>query len=332
MLCSIRSWDDRMATMLAALLQTIEQGLGPSLSLAGGAVFVAGLLLLAYLILAPALGVIVEMQAAGVGLVREWLMYCAHCRHMTLATGSECEHCGEQLRIPWTVRLRHFFGHDNEPRWLRTLRWIYTLLGVTAFALVSIAALLLSGAWSPQTSLEKLFVGLSLMTWGGLAWLLGRVFGIGTGGPISRVRDAVFSLALVAVLLATTTLASAARPVEETVVARVEVNGQVAQLGTQATALAGYQLGFEYLQIEHASVGFQHLTPLAVVGTQRIELPVSPSRKWITALLWKHAAGLGARGFTVRKRTDQFAVSRPGLYEIVLRGDQVNMRHYANRS
>jgi len=318
--------------MLSSLLATIEQGLGPSLATAGNVAFLIGLAVLAYVVLAPLIGVAVEWQADRIGMEREWIMHCDTCRKTTVVTGSACEHCGQSLGIPWTVRLQHYFGHGSEPHWLRVFRWFYMLIGIAGFALVTVAALGFTGAWSPQTNVEKLFVGLSMLTWGGLGWLLGRVLGIGTGGPISRVRDAVFSLALIAVLLITTALATAARPVEETVVARIKVDGQVAQFGSKATTLAGYQLGFEYLYVEHAFAGFRHVTPLAIIGTQRIDLPISERQNDIAAFLWKHANELTARGLAVRKRTDQFAVTQSGIYEIVLRGHEISIRQYAPTS
>ncbi len=318
--------------MLASLLATIEQGLGPSLASAGNITFLTGLAMLAYVVFAPLIGIVVEWQADRIGMEREWIMHCDTCRKTTVVSASACEHCGQKLGIPWTVRVQHYFGHGSEPHWLRVLRWFYMLLGIAAFALVTVTVLAVTGAWSPQTNVEKLFVGLSLLAWGGLGWLLGRVFGIGTGGPIARVRDAVFSLALIAVLLITTALATAARPVEETIVARVSVDGQVAQLGSEATVLAGYQLGFEYLYVEHAFAGFRHVIPLAVIGTQRIDLPISERQDDIAAFLWKHANALSARGLAVRKRTDQFAVTQSGIYEIVLRGHEISIRQYAASS
>ncbi len=318
--------------MLSSLLRTIEQGFGPLLSSAGDIAFLIGLLMLTYVILAPAIRIIIEMQAANLGIEREWIMHCASCRRMTIVAGSECEHCGHDLGIPWPVRLRQFFSRGAEPRWLQLTRWVYTLLGIAAFTLLTIVALSVSGGWSPQSHVEKLFVGLSLLTWAGLGWLLGRVFGIGTGGPIARIRDAIFSLALVALLLTTTTLASAARPVEETVVAQVRVNGQVAQLDSKAIALVGHQLGLEYLYVEHAFAGFRHVMPLAIVGARRLELPIGDRQRKLAEFLWKHAAVLTERGLAVRKRTDQFVVVEPGLYEIVLRGDDISIRQYASPS
>lgn len=314
--------------MLSSLLGSIEQGFGPSLSLAGDITFLIGLLMLAYVILAPSLRVLVEIQAANIGMQRDWIMHCESCRRMTVVIGPQCEHCGHTLGIPWTVRIQHFFSGGSESHWLQVTRWIFTVLGVTAFAAVTITALGLTGAWSPQSNVEKLFIGLSLVAWAGLGRLLGRVFGIGTGGPISRMRDAVFSLALVAVLLTTTTIASAARPVEETIIAQVRVDGQVAQLGTKAVALVGYQLGLEYLYLEHAFAGFQHTVPLAIVGARRIELPLTERQGDVVDFLWKHAEGLTARGLTVRKRTDQYVISESGIYEIVLRGNEISIRHY----
>jgi len=314
--------------MLATLLRAIEQGLGPSLSSVGDIAFWAGMLMLAYVVLAPLMRVVVQTRAARSGIEREWIMSCKHCRKISVVAGSECEHCGRELDIPWIVRLHIFFANEGEASWLRNTRWVYTFIGLSVFVAITVTALSTTGTWSPQSNIEKLFVGLSLIAWAGLGWLLGRVLGIGTGGPISRVRDAIFSLALATVLIATTTLALAARPVPEIVVASVRVDGQVAQLGTKAIALIGYQLGFEYLQVEHNFAGFRQITPLAIVGARRIELPLSKFESKLVDMLWKHANGLTERGISVRKRTEQFVTNESGIYEIVLRGDEVSIRRF----
>ena len=314
--------------MLATLLRAIEQGLGPSLSSVGDIAFWAGMLMLAYVVLAPLMRVVVQTRAARSGIEREWIMSCKHCRKISVVAGSECEHCGRELDIPWIVRLHIFFANEGEASWLRNTRWVYTFIGLSVFVAITVTALSSTGTWSPQSNIEKLFVGLSLIAWAGLGWLLGRVLGIGTGGPISRVRDAIFSLALATVLIATTTLALAARPVPEIVVASVRVDGQVAQLGTKAIALIGYQLGFEYLQVEHNFAGFRQITPLAIVGARRIELPLSKFESKLVDMLWKHANGLTERGISVRKRTEQFVTNESGIYEIVLRGDEVSIRRF----
>ncbi|NIO41799.1 MAG: hypothetical protein GTO41_17460, partial [Burkholderiales bacterium] len=82
------------------------------------------------------------------------------------------------------------------------------------------------------------------------------------------------------------TLASAARPVEETVIAQVRVDGQVAQLGSEAIALVGYQLGLEYVHVEHAFAGFRWVAPLAIVGARRLELPMDERQRRVTNFLW----------------------------------------------
>ena len=128
------------------------------LSSAGDIAFLIGLLMLAYVILAPAIRIFVEMQAANLGIEREWIMHCMSCRRMTVVAGSECEHCGHNLGIPWTVRLRQFFSRGGEPRWLEVTRWIYTGLGVIAFTLVTFVALSVSGAWSCTSTTSWLII------------------------------------------------------------------------------------------------------------------------------------------------------------------------------
>ena len=48
--------------MLASLLATIEQGLGPSLASAGTAAFLIGIAILVYVALAPLIGIVVDID------------------------------------------------------------------------------------------------------------------------------------------------------------------------------------------------------------------------------------------------------------------------------
>ena len=180
------------------------------------------------------------------------------------------------------------------------------------------------------SSIERLFTGASLIAWAGLGWLLGRIFGIGTGGPISRIRDAVFALAAVAVLSVTTAVAAAARPVPETTVARVNVQGQVAQYNGRSTPLIGYQLGFEYLQIENEVAGFRRIIPLAVVGAKRIDLEHGKITQTLIDHLWSNAEAYSRHGLLVRKRVEQFPASESGIYDVVRHGGEIQVRSYAN--
>ncbi|MEX0960077.1 MAG: hypothetical protein WDZ63_12385 [Burkholderiales bacterium] len=314
--------------MLSLLLQTIEKSFGPSLSLIADIAFWTGATMVAYLVITPLLRVALEMRAARIGLERHWVMTCPNCTRLTVVSGPVCEECGKTLGIPLAVRIRNFFSGSEERRWLRWIRWILTACGVALFALITAAVAIRSGAWNPQTTLERLFIGLSMVAWAGLGWLIARVVGIGTGGPISRLRDAVFALATVAVLTATLAVAGASRPAPETLVARINIQGQVAQLGKVATPLVGYQFGFEYLQVDHELIGFHRIVPLAVVGAQRIPLLEDGFTETLTSHLWAHAHGYTDRGLIVRKRTEQIPASEPGLYEIVVRGGEISVRRY----
>lgn len=314
--------------MLSLLLQTIEKTFGPSLSLIANIAFWTGTLMIAYLVIAPLVRVALEMRAARIGLERHWVMTCPHCTRLTMANESVCEECGKSLGIPFAVRIRNVFSGSRERRWLRWARWMLTGLGVALFGLITASVAMRSGAWNPQSTVERLFIGMSMVAWAGLGWLIARVVGIGTGGPISRLRDAVFALATFAVLTATLAIAGASRPVPETLVARVNVQGQVAQLGKLATPLVGYQFGLEYLQVDHELVGFHRIVPIAVVGAQRIPLIEGGFTETMTDHLWAHAHGYTERGLIVRKRTEQILASEPGLYEIVVRGREIRVRRY----
>ncbi len=315
--------------MLSLLLQTIENTLGSSLGFAASVTFWVGVLMVAYLVVAPATRIVLDISSASAGLARHWVMQCPTCKRTAVVSGAECEHCGKPLGIPWHVRLRNFFSPEIEPDWWRYTRWVWAGVGITAFVIVTLTVLIQSGAWNPQTNVEKFLVGVALIAWAGFAWLMGRVLGLNTGGPISRLRDAVYALATAAVLSALVTLAVASRPVSETILARVTVQGQVAQVNGQAMPLVGYLFGFEYLQLDHELLGYRKVFPLAVVGSSSIPLVQGDWARRIVDHFWEHANGYSARGLSVRKRTEQVLVNEPGIYDVVLSGREVKINRYA---
>jgi len=312
--------------VLATILQIIEKSFGPHLVFAAEILFWLGIVLAAYVAGAPLVRVAIELKAARLGMERDWIMQCHTCRRMTVASTGVCDQCGKSLDIPFVVRLRNFFGSEGESHWLRALRWGLEVAGAALFAVVTLFALARSGGWNPETTLERLFVGFSLITWAGVAWLLGRVFGIGTGGPLSRLRDAILALAGIAVLSAAATLAGAARPATEKVLVHVVVSGAQVRVGDQAVPLVDSQLGFEYLQIDHELAGFKYVVPLAIVGARRIELPSGEIKQTLVEHLWAHAQGYTARGLVVRKRTEQWRVVEPVPFDIVLQGGEIATR------
>jgi len=312
--------------VLATILQVIEKSFGPHLVLTAGILFWLGIVLAAYVALAPLARAAIELKAARLGMERDWIMQCHTCRRMTVASTGICEQCGKSLDIPFVVRLRNFFGSEGESHWVRMLRWGFDVAGASIFAGVTMFALVRSGGWHPETTVERLFVGFSLITWTGVAWLLGRVFGIGTGGPLSRLRDAILALAGIAVLSAAVTLAGASRPVTEKVLVHIVINGAQARIGDQTVPLVDSQLGFEYLQVDHELAGFKTVVPLAVVGARRIDLPMGEIEQALVDHLWAHAQGYTARGLVVRKRIEQWRVVDPVPFNIVLRGGEISTR------
>jgi len=66
--------------------------------------------------------------------------------------------------------------------------------------------------------------------------------------------------------------------------------------------------------------------PLAVVGTQRIDLPTGEFEEALVNHLWAHAQGYTARGLAVRKRTEQWQVVDAAPFDILLRGGEISAR------
>jgi hypothetical protein len=121
--------------------------------------------------------------------------------------------------------------------------------------------------------LQKLFIGVALLCWVGIAWLLARVLHLGEGGPFARLRDTVFAFALGGVLAVTLLLVAESKPVSERVMWRIPVGeGAIAHIETQALALPQGMIGFEYLQVDHDLLGYHRVIPIAFLGSERMEL------------------------------------------------------------
>jgi hypothetical protein len=110
----------------------------------------------------------------------------------------------------------------------------------------------------------------------------------------------------------------------------VTVQGQVAQFAGRSVPLVGYQVGFEYLQLEHTLAGARTIIPLAIVGARRIEFEKGAVSAALTGHFWNHAEAYGRHGLLVRKRVEQFPASEAGIYEVVQRGGEIQVRSYRN--
>lgn len=313
--------------MLALLLQTVENALGPSLGLAAVIVFWSGIAVAAYMVAAPMARIAIDIGTARAGFSLQWITQCPACKHDTEIVDARCTHCRVRLSIPWHMHLRRFFGPRVGFRWWHGVSWAWSIVGIAAFTIMTVGALTMSGAWNPQTNVEMLLVGLALIAWAGLAGLVAGVLNLGAVGPFARLRDAIYALASAAVLSALMVLASAARPVPETLLARIIVQGQVAQVSGRTIAPAGGQLGFEYLQINHALLGYQKVFPLAIVGMSSIPLAQDRWTGWMVDHLWQYARGYTARGLAVRKRSEQILINEQGTYDVILHGQEIKISH-----
>jgi hypothetical protein len=182
-------------------------------------------------------------------------------------------------------------------------------------------------AWTPAGPLQKLFFGVALLSWVALSWLVGHVLHLGAGGPIARVRDALYACAVSCVLIVSLVFAAEAKPIEEEVMWRIPVGeGGIARIGDQTLTLPQGMIGFEYLQVDHEALGFHRAIPMAFLGTQRLELQHAGIEKWLLNNLWKHGQGYSERGLSVRSRVEQFIVVPNQTYQVVERDKQIFFR------
>jgi hypothetical protein len=309
------------------VFQSIEQWFGPSLGTAATVVYWLAVALLAHRILAPMLRLRMDMVSAGLHIKDSLIVECPACHRETIVQDKQCAFCRKSIELPWSVKLWHFFKLRRQPRWLRWIRWAYEGTGLILFLGLTIIGANALRAWAPEGALHQLFLGVAILCWAAVGWFVARVLHFGIGGPIGRLRDAVFAFAAAGVLSLSLFLASESRIAREAVLWRVPVsNTGVARVGDQSLTLSQGTIGFEYLQIDHKMLAYHRVIPIAFIGADRLELKRGGFEKWCVDLLLKHAQGYSERGLSVRSRVEQFVVAPNREYEVVEREQQVYFR------
>jgi len=319
------------ALMLRLLFQSIEQGLGQSLSQVSWLVFGGGLTLLVFVILVPLWRIRMQYLTARTGMEQRWVMTCGHCGRQALVSGRKCGTCGNDLGIPWMVRLWTASTRKSEGTFLRRLKWGVHLLGSAAFLLFSVWIVTATGSLAPQGALHRLFLGLAFAALAVFGWLAGRALGMRRHGLLTRAGDAVMALAAIGTMAVALFLADSARPQQEIPLARFDSIANTAQIGEQVLFLPEGEIGFEYLQLDQENLGYHRIIPLALSGRERIPFQRNALKQRVISHLRKHATGYTARGLTVRLRTDRLRITPGQSYEVVEREGQVLMRNVAIR-
>jgi hypothetical protein len=313
--------------MLRSLFQGIEQFLGPSLDTVATIVYWLSILLLAHRIFSSLFRLRMEMISAQLKLQESIVMECPYCHRETVVHDAQCAFCRQSLELPFSMRAWHFIRLRRQPMWWRWTRWTWDSLGLTAFVVLTIAGFIALRAWAPAGPLQKLFIGLALMCWVAIGWLVARALHLGGGGPIARLRDTVFAFAVAGVLAVSLLCAAESNPVEETVMWRIPVGeGAIARIDNQSLALPQGMIGFEYLQVDHDLLGYHQVIPLAFLGSERLEIKHVGIEKWFLDNLWKRGQGYSERGLSVRSRVEQFVVVPNQSYEVVERDKQIFFR------
>jgi hypothetical protein len=313
--------------MLRSLFQGIEQSLGSSLDTVATVAYWLGVVLLAHRLLSPLFRLRMEMVSARLKLEESVVMECPYCHRETVVHDAQCAFCRKSLELPFAMRAWHFVRLRRQPMWWRRTRWTWDSLGLATFVALTVAGFVVLHAWSPAGPLQRLFIGLALLCWVAISWLVARVLHLGSGGPIARLRDTIFAFAVAGALAICLVFAAESRPIEETVMWRIPVGeGGIARIGSRPLTLPQGMIGFEYLQVDHEMLGYHHVIPLAFLGSERLELQHAGVEKWFLDNLWKRGQGYSERGLSVRSRVEQFIVTPNQSYEVVERDRQVFFR------
>jgi hypothetical protein len=313
--------------MLRSLFQSVEQWLGPSLGTVATIVYWLAMAMLAHRIAAPLIRLRMEMVTAKLKMEQSVVMECPYCHRETVVHDSQCAFCRKSLELPLSMKVWHFIRLRRQPRWLRWTRWGWEALGLVLFIVLTVAGFIAGRAWAPAGALAQLFVGMAIVCWVAIGWLVARVLHIGGGGPLARLRDALFAFAAAGVMAVVLFLATESRPVSEAVLWRINVGeGGIAQIEDKPLPLPQGMIGFEYLQVDHELLGYHRIIPVAFLGAERMPVRLGRIEKWFLDTVWKSAQGYSERGLSVRSRVEQYIVVPHKNYEVVERERQVFFR------
>jgi hypothetical protein len=317
--------------MLRLLFQGIEQSLGQSLWLVSWLFYSGGLALLMVVVLFPVWRIRMQYLTERTGMEQRWVMTCGNCGRQTLVSGRKCGTCGNDLGIPWMVRLWTASTRKIEGTFIRRLKWGVQLLGSSAFLLFSAWIASATGSLAPQGALHRLFLGLAFVALAVFGWLAGRALGIRRHGVLARGGDAVMAMAAIGAMAVALFLADSARPQREISLARFDTVANTARVGERVLVLPEGEIGVEYLQLDQETLGYHRIVPLALSGREGIPFQRNALKQWVISHLRKHAAGYTARGLAVRLRTDRLRITPGQSYEVVEREGQVLMRSAASK-
>jgi hypothetical protein len=313
--------------MLRSLFQSVEQWLGPSLGTVATIVYWLAIAMLAHRIVAPLLRLWMEMVTSKLKMEESVVMECPYCHRETVVHDSQCAFCRKSLELPLTIKVWHFIRLRRRPRWLRWARWSLEVLALAAFIVITLAGFSAGRAWAPAGALQQLFIGVAILCWVAIGWLTARVLSLREGGPIGRLRDAVFAFATLGAMALAIFLAAESRPAQEMVLWRINVGeGGIAQIEDKPLPLPQGMIGFEYLQVDHELLGYHRIIPVAFLGAERMPVRHGKIEKWFLDKLWTSAQGYSERGLSVRSRVEQYLVVPNKDFEVVERERQVFFR------
>lgn len=318
--------------MLRALLGSIEQSLGPTLTQVSLVIYWGALILLALAVCVPLVRVWLEYALARAGLAQYWVMTCRRCGKRTLVRGRQCGECGSDLGIPWPVRVWVSLRGRRETAWVRPLRSAGHLLGSALFLLLSLWIVTATGALSPRGQLTRLFLGCALLAWAAVGWFGGRALRLAARGILARAGDLLVALAALGLMSVALFLADAARPVAEVPMARFTAGDNSVRVAGRVLPLSEGEVGVEYLQLEHDLLGYRRIIPLALLGAEPLAFPRGMAKQWLVNHLRRHADGYTARGLVVRVRSERLRVTPGQSYEVIRRDGQVVIRRLGGSS
>jgi hypothetical protein len=309
--------------VLRLLLLRIDALVGPTIAPVAAAVYAIGAVVLVLALAHAWFRIWFEWATARSNLTRGWIAPCPTCRQRRPVEAGYCAQCGARLAVPWPLRWRILAGGVQRPR-----RLFARLFEIVWMATVSFVCILIvrQEALAPEGVLQRFFAGLGMAS---LAWCVlasGRLLSSSTRGLVSRITSPVRFLAAFGATAITLFLADQAHPIKQKALAQFSVTEAGARIGNRVLPLENNEIAVEYLELEHARLGWHYVIPLAITGKESQPLQVDRSDRWIADFLRAHRDVFESHGLLLHERTDKRPVLPGSNYEIDDVAGQVGIR------
>ncbi|MGH7364472.1 MAG: hypothetical protein ACREKA_12055 [Candidatus Methylomirabilales bacterium] len=312
--------------MLRLLFEFVQSLLGSSLRTVALWLYAAAAATLALAWLLPPVRLVLARVRARAGAEEGLFLRCPQCATANLPEDPQCLSCGRPLRLPFFLRARARLDAAKRHAWVRRTRLAGTAVGLLAFYALTLTVVLTVGFASPGSDLMRLVAAGTVLAMLGATHLFRAAFSLDGRGILPKLSQAALGLGLLGATVTGLFLSTATAPAAPLSLGELRLDGRMVRFNDLTVAVPDDSITLEYLQLDHALLGYHQIVLLALSGSERREVPHGPFVRRLLTHLVRHTDWYDRRGLEVRLRADRRGLAPGTTYRVLNRGRQLSIR------